>query len=504
MIIWVLRRAKPLVNLAIRIIPPFPSKTKPFGATKWELFAGTIYGVPKIFSNLTATYSNYRFNSNNEVMDAYSIEKGDGTYGVQEIAGNLGYKSGIEDVGGKFDIDIYPNPAHSIKLGVNALYHTFTPGLLGLKFKDGETQIDTTINDQRATSLEMSAYIEDEFKIGERFSANVGLHGVRYQEKEKVYYSLQPRVSARLMLSNRLSFKASYVQMTQFIHLLANSGAGLPIDLWVPATDLVPPQQSWQAAAGFATSFLDGQLELSIEGYYKEMTGLIEYKEGTDFFLGFEDGSWENRVETGGEGVAYGAEILLQKKQGKTTGWIGYTLSWNNRQFENINGGQVYPYKYDRRHDLSLVAIHQLSEKISISGTWVFGTGNAITIPTGGYGSIVTPFENLPVQSIGSYAQFYNGGGFFGGGVKLYENGRNGFRMQPYHRLDLGINFTKKKKWGERTWTISVYNAYSRLNPYSYTLRSKFDESTGGFSKPSLSKIALFPIIPSVSYAFKF
>ena len=458
---------------------------------------------PQLFSNLTATYSKYRFNADNDLYDAYSFRQND-SIKTNISEGTLGYKSGIEDFGGKLDFDFYPAPSHSIKFGVSSTYHTFTPGLLGLKFKTGETNVDTTLNNQQATSWESYAYVENEFRIGEKFSANLGLHGVHYRVKEKSYFSLQPRASARLMLGKRLALKASYVQMTQFIHLLSNSGAGLPIDLWVPATDKVPPQNSWQAAAGVATSFLDGQLSLSVEGYYKEMNNMIEYKEGTDFFLGVEDQSWEDRVETGGKGTAYGAEVLLQKKTGKTTGWIGYTLSWNNRQFDNINGGNAYPYKFDRRHDFSLVASHQLTEKISIAGTWVYGTGNAITLASGGYGTTITPFEGLPNQDYGSFARLFDEGGFFGGGVKLYENGRNGFRMQAYHRLDLGINFTKKKKWGERTWSISVYNAYNRLNPYTYVLRKKFNPQTGSFDKPRLTKIALFPVIPSVSYAFKF
>ncbi|MEM7371871.1 MAG: carboxypeptidase-like regulatory domain-containing protein [Bacteroidota bacterium] len=481
----------------------FRLKNKTLWGNKMAALRWNHIWSPKLFSNLTATYSKYRFNADNDLYDAYSYRQND-SIKTNVSEGSLGYKSGIEDFGAKLDFDFYPAPSHAIKFGAASTYHTFTPGLLGLKFKTGETNLDTTLNNQKANSLESYVYIEDEFKIGEKFSANVGVHGVHYLVNKKSYYSLQPRASARLLVGEKVALKASYVQMTQFIHLLSNSGAGLPIDLWVPATEKVAPQTSWQAAAGIATSFLDGQLSLSIEGYYKEMNNMIEYKEGTDFFLGVDDKSWEERVETGGKGTAYGAEILLQKKTGKTTGWVGYTLSWNNRQFANINGGNVYPYKYDRRHDFSAVVSHQLTEKISVAGTWVYGTGNAITLASGGYGSIITPFGGLPNQNYGSYAEFFNGGEFFEGGVKLYENGRNGFRMQAYHRLDLGINFTKKKKWGERTWSISVYNAYNRLNPYTYILRRKFNQQTGTFDQKKLTKIALFPVIPSISYAFKF
>lgn len=467
--------------------------------------------TPRLFSNLTATYSKYRFDVSNDVYDAYSYLDGN-QIKLEETRGSLGYLSGIEDFGAKLDFDFYPTPNHSIKFGAISTHHTFTPGLLGLKFEGSGAELDTTLNEQYQTSLESAIYLEDEFRIGSRFSANVGVHGVHYYVNEKSYFSFQPRASARLLVGDKLAVKASYVQMTQFIHLLSNSGAGLPIDLWVPATDRVPPQQSWQAAFGLATSFLDGLLDVSLEGYYKEMSGLIEYKEGTNFFLDFEDNDWQNRVETDGKGEAYGVEFLVQKKRGKTTGWVGYTLSWNNRQFANLNGGEVYPYKFDRRHDVSIVVSHQLKEGISIAGTWVFGTGNALTLPSGGYGSTVgwsglpgtsNPFEK---EDYGRFAEVLNGSGGFGGsGVTLYENGRNGFRMEPYHRLDLGINFTKKTRWGERTWNVSVYNAYSRLNPYSYNLTNSYEFVNGQtIQETKLQKLALFPIIPSVSYGFAF
>ncbi|MEL6591599.1 MAG: TonB-dependent receptor plug domain-containing protein, partial [Bacteroidota bacterium] len=473
------------------------------GALRWNHIWS-----PKLFSNLTATYSRYRFKVDNDVLDAYSYRNAADSLIIERSEGNLSYLSSIEDWGAKLDFEFYPNPANSIKFGAMTTWHTFTPGLLGLKLgEDGQPgAVDTTLNAQVQNALESAVYIEDEIRLGRRFSANLGMHVSHYYVNEKSYYSWQPRASARLMLTDKVAFKASYVQMTQFVHLLANSGAGLPIDLWVPATDRVPPQNSWQAAAGIATSLtLWGQkFDLSVEGYYKEMDGLIEYKEGTNFFLGFEENDWQNRVEPGGTGTAYGAEVLLQKKQGKTTGWIGYTLSWNNRQFDNINGGNPYPYRYDRRHDVSIVVSHEFNERISVAGTWVYGTGNAITLASGGYGSLLS-WDYLPNNNFGSYAEILSGSGFTGNGVSLYENGRNGFRMEAYHRLDLGVNLTKQTKWGQRTWNFGVYNAYSRLNPYTYYIRNEYDYSGGTVTrKTSLTKLALFPIIPSVSYSFKF
>lgn len=454
---------------------------------------------PKLFSNLTATFTNYRFQVGNELYDAYT--SGDS---VVRIDANLNYQSGIRDFGGKLDFDFYPVPSHDIKFGINTTRHRFVPGFLGYKISaQNQDLVDTTLAAQVAYSLETSAYIEDNFKIGRRFSANVGLHAVHYIEGEKNYFSFQPRISTRFLLSDNVSIKGSYVQMTQFIHLLANSSVGLPIDIWVPATDKIAPQDSWQAAFGIASSLWGDKFEFSVEGYYKKMDNLIEYKEGTNFFLGISDQNWQDIVETGGTGEAYGVELFLQKKTGNTTGWIGYTLAWNNRQFESLNQGDVYPYKFDRRHDASVVVIHKINDKVSISGTWVYGTGNALTLPSGGYATVNYPGSSIFNEN-GTFGRHVTDLGWSNGGVQLYENGRNNFRMEAYHRLDFGINFRKEKKWGERTWNISVYNAYSRQNPYTYFIGRDYNNQTQAGPPPQvLRRLALFPIIPSVSYIFK-
>jgi hypothetical protein len=232
-----------------------------------------------------------------------------------------------------------------------------------------------------------------------------------------------------------------------------------------------------QWATGFAKGLKNNEYELSLEGYYKTMTNLIEYKEG-ESFLGSSD--WQNKVETGGKGWSYGSELFLQKKTGKLSGWVGYTLSWTWRQFENLNDGLKYPYRYDRRHDMSVVASYELRKNLTVSFTWVYGTGNAMTFPKNSF--------NLP--------------GSFGGVSGFYDYGqRNSYRMPPYHRMDLGMNKTKKRRWGEETINISIYNAYSRLNPY-FIYISNFDR--WGNPSRTVNQVSLFPIIPSISYGFKF
>jgi hypothetical protein len=252
------------------------------------------------------------------------------------------------------------------------------------------------------------------------------------------------------------------------------------VNLWVPATDNIPPSFSNQWAIGLAKSYKNGLYELSLEGYYKEMKNLITYKEGLSY-MGTST-LWEDKVEKNGLGKSYGLEFLFQKKLGKTTGWLAYTLSKTDRQFENINNGQPYAYRYDRRHDLSIVLNHKLKENVDLSAIWIFGTGNAFTMAVGKY---YAP-DNTEIH--------------------IYE-GKNTFRMRSYHRLDVGINFHKKKKRGKRTWSLSVYNLYNRENPYSYYFDTSPTQITNGTVINGVRKtkqFSLFPFIPSVSYSFKF
>ena len=272
--------------------------------------------------------------------------------------------------------------------------------------------------------------------------------------------------------------------MQQYIHLLTNGTIGLPTDLWVPSTSSVKPEDSRQIAVGLAQTFRN-KFEVSVEGYYKTMTNLIEYKDGASFFSG--GGDWESQIEFG-NGWSYGLELFVQKKVGKTAGWIGYTLSWTERQFENLNFGEAFPFRYDRRHDLSIVLTQEISKNIDFSATWVYGTGNSVSLPIQRYAG--------PVSSLS---------GFFGGEIDYYES-RNGFRMAPYHRMDVGINFHKQKKWWHRTWSVGAYNAYSRKNPFFLYSDTVYIVDENGVSQPKerLVQVSLFPIVPYLSYSFKF
>lgn len=429
------------------------------GALRWN----HLYN-DKLFSNLTATFSNYEFSVGSESeYDGSELQK-------QE------YFSRIRDYGLRMDYEYSPVSDHNIKFGGSYTYHDFKPGVLQFQGEQDGVSFDSILNlSNNILSNDMFVYVEDDWNINKRWRINAGLHFSAYNIKDKTYTSLQPRVSARYLINDEWSIKGSYASMTQFIHLISNSGIGLPTDLWVSSTANVAPSNSNQVALGTTRNLLGNTWEFSAEAYYKTMDNLIEYKEGASFISGTD---WENNIEKEGKGNAYGSEFLIRKNKGKTTGWIGYTLAWTNRQFENLNGGEQYSYKYDRRHDISVVVSHKFTDKFDIGLTWVYGTGVAFTAPVSKF-DVIGNDQN--VQQITNYTE------------------RNGERLPAYHRLDLGMNFHKKTSWGKRTWNISVYNAYNRQNPYFLYVQQVQSEN-----KSVVKQVSLFPIIPSISYIFSF
>ncbi|MEM0998388.1 MAG: TonB-dependent receptor [Bacteroidota bacterium] len=431
---------------------------------------------PKLFVNVTGTYSRYKFDVGIEQESTVTVPPDS----IRQERFSAVYLSGIEDWGGKFDFDYFPSANHAIKFGGGNTYHTFTPGVNQFQVNEGSgTPIDTTFGSQSQFAHEHWLYLEDDWKLSSRLKVNLGLHASGFLVRQKWYTSLQPRAAVRFLLDERSSIKASYARMTQFLHLLTNPSIGLPTDLWVPATDQVPPQQSHQVALGYARRLPKG-FQLTVEAYYKDMQNLIEYKDGSSFFGNGED--WQNKVAVG-DGNSYGAEFLLERKLGKTTGWIGYTLSWTNRQFDDLNFGEVFPYRYDRRHDIGIAITHKFNEKVDIGLVWVYGTGNAVTLGQERYLGLTdlsgpSIFDGLDeVENIGS---------------------RNNYRIPSYHRLDLGVNLHKQLRKYKRTWSFGLYNAYSRQNPFF--LYFAFNQS----NERRLYQLALFPVIPSVSYSFKF
>jgi len=248
----------------------------------------------------------------------------------------------------------------------------------------------------------------------------------------------------------------------------------------MPATGQLPPENSWQYALGAAYNFRN-EWSVTLEGYYKTNTGIIEYKEGSGF--GEPTADWQSIIDQG-DGWSYGAELLLKKDLGKLSGWIGYTLAWSYRLVEGQNNGIKYPYTYDRRHDLSVVLMYKFDERTDVSATWIYGTGKAVTLGVARYGSY---FDKLNVQN--DYYYYYRD--------VQYYNGKNGFREPAYHRLDVSLNRHKKKPWGTQTWSFGAYNAYNHLNCFFLYFGYERNQRV-------LKQVSIFPIIPSISYAFSF
>lgn len=437
----------------------------------------------RLFSNTTLSYSRYNFDVETRLTQ---IER---STPILETYEEVLYSSGIKDISAKIDFDYRPHPTHYFRFGANVVRHRFNPGVsrVDLQLADaGFTDTTLTLSTFPFSGTESYIYLEDDVSLTNRIKANIGIHASTMFVSGRKYTSIQPRLAARYLINPTWSVKTSFGTMQQYLHLLTNSGINLPTDLWLAATNRIKPQKAWQVAVGSYHNFGKGAYTLSLEGYYKKMDGLIEYKAGASFVSPNQD--WQDKVEAG-EGWSSGLEVLLRKKKGKTKGWIGYTLSWTRRSFDALNNGQSFPYRYDRRHDLSFVLMHQFSDKLDAGLTWVYGTGQAITLTTGRF------FDGRLID-----AGYFNGAGNL---PELREFGpRGGYRMRSYHRLDFSLNWHFDKafftKAGKGTLAVGAYNAYSRRNPF-YLFTTQEPDGSRQYRQASL-----FPVLPFISYRFSF
>ncbi len=424
----------------------------------------------KLFMNVSAIYNDYEFEF-------------DG--GQSEFQFRL--FSGIRDYNTKAEFDFFPSPAHQLKFGLNHTYHKLTPNVATA------TNGEQMFSNESAPSFahESAAYLQDEFKLGGRLSVNAGLRlsaftqlgpyvskldSTAYEQGEPAttYFGLEPRISTTLNINSRSSLKAGFTLANQYLHLVSNSTSTLPADVWVPSSELIKPQIGLQYAIGYFRNFDDNKFESSVELYYKSLLNQIDYREN------YVDNA-ANDLEAEfvfGQGRAYGMELFLQKRKGQLTGWLGYTLSRTERTFPDINDGNTFPAVYDRRHDLSIVGNYQLGDKWEFGGAFVFGSGNAYT----------------PVQSLYFIDRFP---------VTQYGP-RNSARLQDYHRLDFSATYTPRpeaRKQFTSSWTFSVYNAYSRQNPFFIYYEFQSDPEAGT-AEANAYKVSLFPVIPSVTWNF--
>jgi len=451
----------------------------------------------KLFSNTTITYSKYKFgidfSSNSYSYRKNLVDKDDNMDVNKDESYSFDYSSGIYDFAYKLDFDYLPNPNHTIKFGLNYTNHSFVPGTNKFRTTDVDHNekpekpviVDKKFANDDINAQEYSAYVEDDMTLFTNLKANVGLHYSAFKVQGTFYDSFEPRLGLRCLVNENLSIKAAYSKMQQYVHLLSSSTISMPTDLWLPVTKRVKPMNSTQYALGAAYDLNNG-FDISVEGFYKDMNNIIAYKDGASFF-GYSK-EWEDLVEMG-KGWSYGAEFMINKSIGKTTGWLGYTLSWSDRKFDNINFGKKFSARYDRRHDVSLVITHKPSAKIDFGLTWVYGTGNAATMATKSM-NIDLPSEIEHLAQAGDAAS-----------INVIES-RNNYRMPAYHRMDFSVSFHKKKKYGTRTWNISIYNIYNRSNPFYLHFANK--KNAEGKSIKVLKQTSLFTIIPSISYIYKF
>ncbi len=433
----------------------------------------------KLFSNTTAIYSDFDY-----------------ALGSKEGNSAFEWKSHIRDYSLKQDFQWYLNPTNTVRFGAVATLHRFLPG----DVVPGPDSYLNRITVKGTDAVETAVYLANEQQLSSRLTLNYGLRlsgyanigpGKTYAynypnnpdrptdtttygrgEIIKTYGGLEPRLAGTYALSDVASVKASFNRTRQYLHLLSNTTASLPFDVWTPATAVIPAQTANQWAAGYFRNFRDNMFETSVEAYYKTMAGQIDYKDHAQLLL-------NDRIETTiltGTGRSYGLEFLVRKQRGPLTGWVSYTLSKTERRIGGINNGDWYPVRYDRRHNLAVVGSCQLSSRLSLGANWTYVTGGAVTMPVGKF--------------------VYEGTAF------PFYSSRNGYRLPDYHRLDVAVTLDDRVKPGRTyagSWTLSVYNAYNRANPFSIYSREKED---GSGTEAVMTY--LFGILPSVTYNFTF
>ncbi len=444
-----------------------------------------------IFVNTTAYFSSYKYYVT-DLSKRTSSDPGS----VEEKENSVEYISDISDFAIKQDYQFSPSNKHSIRFGMGGIYHIFTPGVNTFFSKTGSETINNTDGSVSIHATEISAYAEDDWRITDILRVNGGVHISSFFVQGESYFSAQPRFSMRLLLNNRISVKAGYAHITQYMHLLTSSGITQSSDLWVPATKVVKPQQSKQLSLGMVMTFSKTYL-LEAEGYYKTMDNVIAYKDGASFLL--DTPGWEDKIAVG-KGDAYGGELLFKKTRGSFTGFAGYTLSWSYRKFDDINFGKQFPFRYDRRHDIALVGKYRFNQKWSVNAAWYFYTGNAVTVPTSSY---ITPDYDATIHGNRSFPSpgiVY--GDIKSNGLVVSAPYRNNYRLPNYHRLDVTASYRKTKNWGEWELVFGITNLYNKMNPSYYYSVDEQDMNTHK-TETKYYQRTLFPIMPTISYRVK-
>ncbi|MEZ4986067.1 MAG: TonB-dependent receptor [Saprospiraceae bacterium] len=442
------------------------------GSLRWNhLFSD------KLFANFNLTYSELDQESwynTEEILTESSINFSDSLL-LQGL-----FRSGIQDMGAKADWQWNVRSNLYFRYGAGFHARTFRPGAL---LVSEPFDSESAFSNNTISTREGFCYLEGQGVWQERWSWNAGIHLTNWQVRGQSDWALQPRASIDYLASEKLTLNASAGRMVQYLHFLRNTTLNLPTEIWVPSTQLIPPATSWQQTLGgryeWGTAW-----QVSVDAYYKAMQQLLAFREGVEGFA-----NWEENVVSG-QGVAYGAELQVSRLQGPLTGWLSYTLSRSQRQFDELNLGRVFPFRFDRRHNLQLAGIWQITPHWHLSANWTYASGFALTLPLVKFTAVV-PGELPPP------------GGF---PVTLDPVAKNNIRMPAYHRLDLNIHVEwKSRRTLQHALNLGIYNVYNRNNPLYYDVRRFLvNQNNVLATRYQFVEVQLAPILPILSYQFGF
>ncbi|MGB1315675.1 MAG: TonB-dependent receptor [Chitinophagales bacterium] len=468
-----------------------------FGRDYFAFGSGDNFSVDLPYGNATASFRwNHLFSGKLFMNNTFVFNQYDSKLVAKFQGIGFKYNSGITNYGLKGSLDYYPNDNHVVKIGYDYTFHEFTPGIS--TFDTGTDELDSDV--QKKYGHELGVFIQDETDIGSRVKINYGVRFSMFSntgpydrnyytpegnidstvtkgafENYATYFGAEPRVNIRVKILEDLSFKAGFNYINQYIHKVSQSTTTLPTEIWVPSSNIVKPETGLQVTGGFFKNWWDNKIETSIEGYYKKLWNQIEYGENP---VPANNAELEDQF-TFGTGESYGAEFFVKLKLEKLTAWVSYTLSKTTRDFKEVNNGNVFPHKYDKTHDLSVVLMYKPHKKWKLSGTFVYGSGQNTTIPVNYY--------------------------FLDGKFNPVYGDRNSYRMPAYHRMDVGVTFVmldKKNKYSDLS--LSIYNVYNRKNPYFIFNDVSGDVATGEPIEVTTTQVSLFPILPTISWNFKY
>jgi outer membrane receptor for ferrienterochelin and colicin len=415
----------------------------------------------------------------NSLSGSFSLSATEYKYRIrnsfEELSQTAG--SGIQDLNGAADFTLELARNHYVSFGTSLTRHSFE--VLRLQQEEQAEKLElTSSNSEQVPALEGALYISDEWALNKHIGLEGGLRLTSFSAMGNTRLGLEPRMSLRWQAASKLAVKAGYSRAYQYVHLVNSSGTSLPTSFWYPSSSEIKPQIAQQYAIGLE-ALPHRKWKISNELYYRNMDNQIDFRNGAEVY-----GNPEVTSDlVFGSGWAYGNEFYVEKTKGNTTGWIGYTLSWTWRKFDELNNGRAFKASHDRRHDISVVINRKLNPRFSVSGTWVYGSGALTTLPPGRF--------------------YVQGQRDASSGIIPHYGDRNNFQLANYHRADAGVSYKLRPRWGEASIQLGVYNLYNRRNAY-FVYFERLPQNGSQELKLVARQVSLFPVLPSISFTYKF